>query len=87
MLPRQAKLGYSRIKIDHIADSLLKLQIKIINVELSQLLIPGKEKQFKLHAINLAALNSNKTEQNTLISLINVEVGINVEGVQKLPNH
>ena len=24
-----AKLGYSRIKIDHIADSLLKLQIKI----------------------------------------------------------
>ena len=37
-----AKLGYSRIKIDHIADSLLKLQIKIgvhlINVELSQFL-------------------------------------------------
>ena len=37
-----AKLGYSRIKIDHIADSLLKLQIKIgvhlINGELSQLL-------------------------------------------------
>ena len=37
-----AKLGYSRIKIDHIADSLLKLQIRIgvhlINVELSQLL-------------------------------------------------
>ena len=37
-----AKLGYSRIEIDHIADSLLKLQIKIgvhlINVELSQLL-------------------------------------------------
>ena len=37
-----AKLGYSQIKIDHIADSLLKLQIKIgvhlINVELSQLL-------------------------------------------------
>ena len=37
-----AKLGYSRIKIEHIADSLLKLQIKIglhlINVELSQLL-------------------------------------------------
>ena len=37
-----AKLGYSWIKIDHIADSLLKLQIKIgvhlINVELSQLL-------------------------------------------------
>ena len=37
-----AKLGYSRIKIDYIADSLLKLQIKIwvhlINVELSQLL-------------------------------------------------
>jgi hypothetical protein len=36
------KLGFSRIKIDHIADSLLKLQIKIgvhlINVELSQLL-------------------------------------------------
>ena len=36
-----AKLGYSPIKIDHIADSLLKLQIKIgvhlINVELSQL--------------------------------------------------
>ena len=37
-----AKLGYSWIKIDHIADSLLKLPIKIgvhlINVELSQLL-------------------------------------------------
>ena len=37
-----AKLGYSRIKIDHIADSLLKLKIKIgehlINAELSQLL-------------------------------------------------
>ena len=34
-----AKLGYSRIKIDHIADSLLKLQIKIgvhlMNVELT----------------------------------------------------
>ena len=37
-----AKLGYSRIKIDHFANSLLKLQIKIgvhlINIELSQLL-------------------------------------------------
>ena len=37
-----AKSGYSRIKIDHIADSLLKLKIKIgvhlINVELTQLL-------------------------------------------------
>ena len=37
-----AKLGYSQIKIDHIADSLLKLKIKIgehlINAELSQLL-------------------------------------------------
>ena len=35
-------IGCSRIKIDHIADSLVKLQIKIgvhlINVELSQLL-------------------------------------------------
>ena len=40
--PFWAKLGYSWIKIDHIADSLLKLQIKIevhlINVELLQLL-------------------------------------------------
>ena len=39
------KLGYSRIKIDHIADSLLKLQIKIevhlISVELSQLFTLG----------------------------------------------
>ena len=37
-----AKLGHSQIKIDHIADSLLKFQIRIgvhlINVELSQLL-------------------------------------------------
>ena len=37
-----AKFGYSRIKIDHIADSLLKLQTKIgvhlISVELLQLL-------------------------------------------------
>ena len=37
-----AKLGYSRIKIDHFADSLLKLRIEIgmdlINVELTQLL-------------------------------------------------
>ena len=37
-----AKLGYSRIKIDHIVGSFLKLQIKIgvhlINLELSQLL-------------------------------------------------
>ena len=37
-----AKLDYSRIKIEHIADSLLKLQIKIgmhlISVEVSQLL-------------------------------------------------
>jgi hypothetical protein len=37
-----AKLGYSWIEIDHIAESLLKLQIKIgvhlISVELSQLL-------------------------------------------------
>ena len=40
-----AKLGYPQIKIDHIADSFLKLQIKIgvhlINVELSQLLTLG----------------------------------------------
>ena len=39
-----AKLGFSRRKIDHITDSLLKLQIKIgvhlINVVQSQLLIP-----------------------------------------------
>ena len=39
-----AKLDFSQMKIDHIADSLLKLQIKIgvhlINVEQSQLLIP-----------------------------------------------
>ena len=39
-----AKSGYSRIKIDHISDSLLKLQIKIgvhlMNIELSQLLTP-----------------------------------------------
>ena len=37
-----AKLGYSQIKIDHIADSLLKLHIEIgvhlVSVELSQLL-------------------------------------------------
>ena len=37
-----AKLGYSRIKIHHISDSLLNLQIKIgvhlMSVELSQLL-------------------------------------------------
>ena len=37
-------LGYSWIKIDHIADSLLKLKIKIgvhlINIKLSQLLPP-----------------------------------------------
>ena len=40
-----AKLGYSRIKIDHYAYSLLKLQIKIgvhlTNVELTQLLTLG----------------------------------------------
>ena len=29
----------------------------------------------------------NLIDEHTLISLINVEVGINVEGVQKLPNH
>ena len=44
LLPR---LGYSWIKIDHIADSLLKLQIEIgvhlINVELSQLLTLQKQ--------------------------------------------
>ena len=28
-----------------------------------------------------------QTRGGTLISLIGVEVGINVEGVQKLPNH
>ena len=36
-----AKLGYSQIKIDHFADSLLKLQIRIgvhLSVELTQLL-------------------------------------------------
>ena len=49
LLPR---LGYSRIKIDHIADSLIKLQIKIgvhlINVELSQLLtLPAIFKYFQ----------------------------------------
>ena len=32
-------------------------------------------------------LKSGGTPGGTLISLINVEVGINVEGVQKLPNH
>ena len=40
-----AKLGYSWIKIDHIADSVLKLQIKIgvhlKNFELLKLLTPG----------------------------------------------
>ena len=43
-----AKLGYSWIKIDHFADSLLKLQIKIgvhlIKVELTQLLTLYKNK-------------------------------------------
>ena len=49
-----AKLGYSHIKIDHIADSLLKLQIKIgvhlINVDLSQLLTVNniKEQNYKM---------------------------------------
>ena len=31
--------------------------------------------------------NQNHYNKGTLISLINMEVGINVEGVQKLPNH
>ena len=31
--------------------------------------------------------NSAMIDMDTLISLINVEVGINVEGVQKMPNH
>ena len=39
----------------------------------------------------LGCLTSNDAPgdlcKSTLISLINVEVGINVEGVQKLPNH
>ena len=39
-----AKLGFSRMKIDHLADSFLKLQIKIgvhfINDEVLQLLTP-----------------------------------------------
>jgi hypothetical protein len=47
------KLGYSRIKIDHIADSLQKLQIKIgvrfINVELSQLLTPEAKRCTVIH--------------------------------------
>ena len=52
--------GYSQIKIDHIVDSLLKLQIKIgvhlINVELSQLL-------------TLEGTDDFEKVQNTLFSL------------------
>ena len=47
-----SQLDYSRIKIDHIADSLLKLQIKIgvhvINVELSQLLTGHGSQRFHI---------------------------------------
>ena len=32
-------------------------------------------------------ISSRSLKKYTLISLINVELGINVEGVQKLPNH
>ena len=38
-----------------------------------------------LHGQN--SLQGNMTTVATLISLINMEVGINMEGVQKLPNH
>ena len=37
--------------------------------------------------LNFAGKNIDVFKSDTLISLINVEVGINVEGVQKLPNH
>ena len=36
---------------------------------------------------NLNKVSLIKSCGGTLISLINVEVGINVEGVQNLPNH
>ena len=59
-----AKLGYSWIKIDHITDSLLKLQIKIgvhlINVELSQLLTldeNNQEKYLKHHTFICFEIN------------------------------
>ena len=55
-----SQLGYSRIKIDHIADSLLKLQIKIgvhlINVELLQLLTPQQILQLFLRVENVSCL-------------------------------
>ena len=42
--------------------------------------------QVQIFFVNLQYLNQ-KRNKNTLISLLNMEVGINVEGVQKMQNH
>ena len=46
-----------------------------------------KNPLFLVSKLRTVALNEWKKHPYTLISLINVELGINVEGVQKLPNH
>ena len=45
-----------------------------------------KYAQFDANDTNVTVLDLG-CGSGTLISLINVEVGINVEGMQKLPNH
>ena len=69
-----AKLGYSRIKIDHIADSLLKFQIKIgvhfITVELSQLLT--------LRGAHLVCHRASVLCFSTLVSLLQMYAIYNV---------
>ena len=65
-----ANLDYSRIRIDHMADSLLKLQIKIgvdlINVELSQLLTLYLTQRLPSITKIACGKDSTKTYKNTL---------------------
>ena len=46
----------------------------------------NRDTQLKAH-IEICQNQAKVFYLPTLISLINVELGINVEGVQKLPNH
>ena len=50
-------------------------------------LMPSILRNFKVHFFSILHSVLKKKLLYTLISLINVEVGIYVKGVQKLPNH
>ena len=78
-----AKFVYSWIKIDHIVDSLLKLQIKIgvhlINVELSQLLTlcAGKKIEYPKMKVYIRKKKNGKyyyKEKNSKTNYVNTQL-------------